>query len=283
MSAQSVSPVQSKTTTRTQPPLSKRPWWLRITVVSVLVCLVWRLVGALATAFFGPDYSFGSHTFRAVATCILVLAALAIVLRWEGTRPSDYGVTVDRELPRGLYIGAASYFVPFLMAGSVVLMLNFAQIGVSTDALAVIGQGLVLLLLVLLYEAIPEELIFRGYFFRVLAERLPVWATVLGQALLFSTFGFVIGAAVTPDRALMFFLMSVSLGYVRQITGTVYATIGVHAVFQLLAQWLLGDQWATLGVTDPSQWFALVALGVVPLGLAPTIAAIIVHSRDADR
>jgi membrane protease YdiL (CAAX protease family) len=283
MSAQSVSPIQPKPAVRSQPTLSKRPWWLRIAVVSVLVCVVWRLVGALATAFFGPDYSFGSHTFRAAATCILVLAALALVLRWEGTRPSDYGVTVDRELPRGLSIGAASYFVPFLMAGSVVLMLNLAQIEVSTDPLAVVGQGVVLLLLVLLYEAIPEELIFRGYFFRVFSERLPVWATVIGQALLFTAFGFVVGAAVTADRALMFFLMSISLGYVRQITGTVYATIGVHAVFQLLAQWLLGDQWATLGVTDPGQWFALVALGLVPLALAPTIAAIIVHSRDADR
>jgi membrane protease YdiL (CAAX protease family) len=283
MSAQSVSPVQPKTTTRTPPTLSKRPWWLRIAVVFVVTCALWILVGALATAFFGPEYSIGSHTFRAVATCILVLAALALVLRWEGTRPSDYGVTVERELPRGLYIGAASYFVPFLMAGSVVLMLNLAQIEVSTDPLAVVGQGFVLLLLVLLYEAVPEELIFRGYFFRVLAERLPVWATVIGQALLFTAFGFVIGAAVTFDRALMFFLMSVSLGYVRQITGTVYATIGVHAVFQLLAQWLLGEQWAALGVTDPGQWFALVALGLAPIALAPTIAAIIVRSRDAER
>jgi membrane protease YdiL (CAAX protease family) len=283
MSAQSVSPMQPKPAVRTQPTLSERPWWLRITGVFVVACALWILVGAIATAFFGPDYSFGSHTFRAAATCILVLAALALVLRWEGTRPSDYGVTVDRELPRGLYIGVASYFVPFLMAGSVVLMLNLAQIEVSTDLLAVVGQGFVLVLLVLLYEAIPEELIFRGYFFRVLSERLPVWATVIGQALLFTAFGFVVGAAVTAERALMFFLMSISLGYVRQITGTVYATIGVHAVFQLLAQWLLGDQWATLGVTDPGQWFALVALGLVPLALAPTIAAIIVHSRVVDR
>jgi membrane protease YdiL (CAAX protease family) len=283
MSAQSVSPIQPKPAVRTQSTLSARPWWLRIAGVFVVACALWILVGALAAAFFGPGYSFGSHTFRAAATCILVLAALALVLRWEGTRPSDYGVTVDRELPRGLSIGAASYFVPFLMAGSVVLMLNLAQIEVSTDPLAVVGQGIALLLLVLLYEAVPEELIFRGYFFRVLSERLPVWATVIGQALLFTAFGFVVGAAATADRALMFFLMSISLGYVRQITGTVYATIGVHAVFQLLAQWLLGGQWATLGVTDPGQWFALVALGLVPLALAPTIAAIIVHSRDSDR
>jgi membrane protease YdiL (CAAX protease family) len=282
MSAQSVSAVQPRTAIRTQPPLSTRPWWLRVTVVAVIAPAIWLLVAALATAFFGPEYSLGSHVFRAVVTCVIVLTALALVLRWDGTRPSDYGVTLDRELPRGLFVGAVSYFVPFLMAGSVVLMLNLAQIEVSTNALAVIGEGLLLLLLVLLYEAIPEELIFRGYLFRVLAERLPAWATILGQALLFTAFGTVIGAAATVDRALLFFLMSISLGYVRQVTGTVYATIGVHAVFQLLAQWLLGEQWATLTVTDPDQWFALVALGLVPIALAPTIAAIIVRTRDAE-
>jgi membrane protease YdiL (CAAX protease family) len=283
MATQPESPVRSASAPRTRPALSQRPWWLRITVVSVVVCGVWVLVGALAAAFFGPDYALGSHALRAVAVCILVLASLALAMRWEGTRPSDYGFAITSELPRGLFVGVASYFIPFLMAASVVLMLNLAQIEISTGALAVAVQGLLILLLVLLYEAIPEELIFRGYLFRVLLERLPVWATIVGQAVLFTLFGFVVGAAVTPDRILMFFLLSISLGYIRQETGTVYATIGAHAIFQLLAQWLLGAQWTTLRVADPGQWFALVALGVAPFALAPTIAAIIVRSRDKGR
>jgi membrane protease YdiL (CAAX protease family) len=281
MSTRSVSPVSSSSKPRVRPPLSQRPWRARLSVMFVAACAIWILVNVLATSVFGPDYSFGSHTFRAVTTCALVIAAIALLLRWERTRASDYGFAFGRGMWRGLALGALSYSVPFLMAGSVVLMLNLAQVAVSTNALAVAGQGLVLLLLVLLYEAVPEELIFRGYLFRVLSERLPVWATILGQALLFTAFGAIVGAALTLDRAVTFFL-SVSLGYLRQVTGTVYATIGFHAVFQLMAQWLLGERWGALSVTDTEQWFSLLALGLAPFALAPAVAAIIVRSRDVD-
>jgi membrane protease YdiL (CAAX protease family) len=282
MSTRSVSPVPSSSKPRVQPPLSQRPWWVRLSVMFVAACAIWILVNVLATSVFGPDYSFGSHTFRAVTTFASVITAVALLLRWERTRASDYGSAFGRGMWRGLALGALSYSVPFLMAGSVVLMLNLAQVAVSTNALAVAGQGLVLLLLVLLYEAVPEELIFRGYLFRVLSERLPVWATILGQALLFTAFGAIVGAALTLDRAVTFFLLSVSLGYLRQVTGTVYATIGFHAVFQLMAQWLLGERWGALSVTDTEQWFSLLALGLAPFALAPAVAAIIVRSRDVD-
>jgi membrane protease YdiL (CAAX protease family) len=286
MSTQSISPVPSSPkpspTSGEQPKLSQRPWWARLSLMFAVACAIWILVNVLATLIFGPNYSFGSHTFRAVTTCTLVIAALAVLLRWEHTRASDYAFALGRGMLRGLALGALSYSVPFLMAASVVLMLNLAQVEVSTNALDVVGQGLAVLVLVLLYEAVPEELIFRGYLFRVLSERLPVWATIIGQALLFTAFGAIVGAAASLDRVVTFFLFSVSLGYLRQVTGTVYATIGFHAVFQLLAQWLLGEQWGTLSVNDPEQWFSLVALGLAPFALAPVIAAIIVRSRDAD-
>jgi membrane protease YdiL (CAAX protease family) len=163
-----------------------------------------------------------------------------------------------------------------------VLILNLARIEVTGNALEIVGEGLAILVLVLLYEAIPEELIFRGYLFRVLAERLPGWATILAQALLFCAFGAAIGAATSIDRLLLFFFFSISLGYLRQVTGTVFATIGFHAVFQLFSQWLLGEQWPALSLDDPEEWFALAALGLAPFVLAPAVAAVIVRTRRAD-
>jgi membrane protease YdiL (CAAX protease family) len=280
MSAQSVSPMPSNPAVRTQPALSARPWWARVASGFLLACVVWVLVGQVATALFGPDYSFGSHTFRAVATCVLVFLAFVPLLLWEHTRPSDYGVVVGRDMLRALGLGAVSYLVPFLVASSIVLMLNLAQVEVSKDALAVAAQAVVLLLLVILYEAVPEELVFRGYLFRVLSERLPAWAVIVGQALLFCAFGAVIGAAGSFDRLLLFFFFSISLGYLRQVTGSVFATIGFHAVFQLIAQWLLGDQWGALRVHDPGQWFQLIALALAPFVLAPVVAAIVIRSRE---
>lgn len=280
MPAQSVSPMPLDPAIRTQPVLSTRPWWARVAVGFLLACVVWALVALVAAAIFGPEYSFGSHTFRAVATCVLVFLAFVPVLLWERTRPSDYGVTVGRDAFRELGVGAVSYLVPFLVASSIVLMLNLAQVEVSTDALAVAGQAVVLLLLVILYEAVPEELIFRGYLFRVLSERLPGWAVIVGQAAMFCAFGAVIGAAGSVDSLLLFFFFSISLGYLRRVTRSVFATIGFHAVFQLIAQWLLGEQWGALRVNDPGQWFQLIALGLAPFVFGPVVAATVIRSRE---
>jgi membrane protease YdiL (CAAX protease family) len=261
------------------PPLSTRPWWARIALVLILACAVWLIVDAVADALFGAEYSLPSHGFRAVTTCVLVLVTLSLLVRWEGTRPRDYGLVAHGML-RGLAIGAVGYLVPFLVAAVAILGLGLARVDV-TEPLTVVGEGLLLLVLVLLYEAVPEELIFRGHLYRVLAERAPVWFTILGQALLFCAFGTLIGAAGTFDRVLLFFVFSLTLGWLRHVTGTVYATIGFHALFQLLAQWSLGERWGALALDDPQGWFALVALGIAPFAFAPLVAAAIVRRRRA--
>jgi membrane protease YdiL (CAAX protease family) len=262
--------------------LSDRPWWARLLAGSLVACGVWLLVDAVVALTLGSDYSLGSHAFRAVGTTVLVLAAFALLLRWERTRPADYGVERAGML-RGLLLGVVAYLVPFLGATVIILALNLASFDVPAPPLEVAGQGLLLLVLVILYEAVPEELIFRGYLFRVLAERLSSGLTILVQALIFCAFGVIVGAAGSLDRILLFFVFAVSLGYLRQVTGTVFATIGFHAVFQLLAQWSLGEQWGALRLTDPSGWFALVALGIVPFAFAPPVAAVLMRSRARQR
>ena len=263
----------------TAPVLSDRPWWARLAAGSLVACAVWLSVDALAAAIFGTDYSFGSHAFRAVATTVLVLASFALLLRWERTRPADYGVVGGAGAVRGFMLGLVGYLVPCLGATIVLLALNLASFQVPAAPLEAAGQGQLVLVLVVLYEAVPEELIFRGYLFRVLAERLSGWLTILVQALMFCAFGVIVGAAGTVDRILLFFVFAISLGYLRQITGTVFATIGFHAVFQLLAQWSLGEHWNTLTVVDPGGWYALVALGIVPFACAPALAAVLVRMR----
>jgi membrane protease YdiL (CAAX protease family) len=275
---QSDPPGSSHPASRAGSSVSPRPWWARIAAAFVLACVIWLLVQAIATGVFGPDYSYGSHILRAILTCLIVLVSLAVLLRWDRTRASNYGIGRDAGMLRGIAIGAVSYLLPLLLAATVVLLFNLARIEVTGNGLQIVGEGLAILVLVLLYEAIPEELIFRGYLFRVLAERLPGWATVLAQALLFCAFGAAIGAATNIDRLLLFFFFSISLGYLRQVTGTVFATIGFHAVFQLFSQWLLGEQWPALSLVDPNEWFALAALGLAPFLLAPVVAAVIVRS-----
>ncbi|AWB86961.1 CPBP family intramembrane glutamic endopeptidase [Mycetocola zhujimingii] len=261
------------------PVLTPRPWWARIAAGFLLACLAWLLVGVAADSLFGPEYSLISHAVRAGLTLILVLAGLAALLRWEGTRASDYGLVYRKGTLWALLVGALSYLVPFALAASVVFGLGLAQLQVTGEPLMVLAQGLVVLALVVLYEALPEELIFRGYLFRVLSERLPISLTIVVQAVLFCGAGIIVGAAPTLDRVLLFFVFSLTLGYLRHVAGTVFVTIGFHAMFQLCAQWALGEQWATLTVTDASGWFAIAALGVVPFALAPVVAGILDRLR----
>ena len=283
MSGLSVPPPLSGSHPAAQPALSFRPWWARLAAAFALACGIWLLVKLLAFSIFGEDYSLPSHTFRAISTCLLVFVALLLLLRWEHTRPADYGVGVNAGMARGVTVGALSYLVPFFAAAAIVLILGLSQVQITGTALVVAGEGITILALVILYEAIPEELIFRGYLFRVLSERLPGWATIFAQALLFCAFGAAIGAVTNIDRLLLFFFFALSLGYLRQVTGTVFATIGFHAIFQTLAQWALGEQWPALSLTDPHEWFALIALGLAPFLLAPVVAAIIVRFVRADR
>ena len=283
MSGPSVPPPLSGSRPGAQPALSSRPWWARLAAAFALACGIWLLVKLLAFSIFGEDYSHSSHTFRAITTCFLVLVSLPLLLRWEHTRPADYGVGMNAGIVRGVTVGALSYLVPCLAAAAIVLILGLSHVEVTGNALVVAGEGITILALVILYEAIPEELIFRGYLFRVLSERLPGWATIFAQALLFCAFGAAIGAAANIDRLLLFFFFALSLGYLRQVTGTVFATIGFHAIFQTFAQWMLGEQWPALSLTDPHEWFALIALGLAPFLLAPVVAVIIVRFVRADR
>lgn len=265
---------------RDRPPrLSPRPWWARITAGFLLACLAWLVVRIAADSLFGPEYSVISHVVRAGLTLVLVLVGLAALLRWERARPSDYGLVYRKGALWALSVGALSYLVPFALAASVVIGFDLAQLEVTGGPLMVLGQGLAVLALVILYEAIPEELIFRGYLFRVLSERLPISLTIVVQAVLFCVAGIIVGAAPTLDRVLLFFVFSLTLGYLRHVTGTVFVTIGFHAMFQLCAQWALGEQWATLTVTDASGWFAIAALGVIPFALAPVVAGVLDRVR----
>lgn len=175
-------------------------------------------------------------------------------------------------------MGALAYLVPFMAAAVVIVGLGLASLSVVGSWTDVLGELLIVLVLVLMYEAIPEELVFRGYIFASLAERWPPWAAVVGQAVLFCLFGAAVGAARSGDRLLLFLLFSLSVGATRQVTGSVFATIGFHAVFQLATQSVLGDQWSALSLSDPDRWFTDLAFGLVPLACGPVIALIAVRS-----
>ena len=116
------------------------------------------------------------------------------------------------------------------------LALGWARIAVSTPDAGIVLLALYLPLLVFFYEALPEELIFRGYFYRNLASRYALWLAVVLQAVLFTLFGAAVGAAGSVDRVILFFTFSIVLGILRVVTDSLWASIGFHLAFQWVTQ-----------------------------------------------
>ena len=241
---------------------------LRIAVTLIGAVGIWLGNGFLATVLFGDGYSMPGHVFRAISTAILVAALLALVLRlW----PIDIGLRPNPRRLRLAGIGAIAYAVPFAIGAAIILTLSLATLSIEAAAL---WRMLVVLALVLLFEAIPEELIFRGVIYASLRKRLAPWATILIQAALFTAFGLAIGAATDPLRVVLFFTMSVALGIIRAATGSVYATIGFHAAFQLISQTINSPQWDVAVLADPELWFRDIAFYLAPLVVAPLAVAV---------
>lgn len=212
------------------------PW--RIALVLVAATLIWLAVGDGIGRFFGPagEDRLG-HAVRAVLTSALVVPLILLARRSLDRRPwAGLGLTPLGLDWRPLLFGAMFWVLAAGLGLAVTLALGWARIDVGRPDAGIVLLALGLPALVLLYEALPEELIFRGYFFRNLAAALPRWLAVGVQAALFTLWGTLIGAAGSADRLVLFFTFSVVLGILRALTGNLWAGIGYHLAFQWVTQ-----------------------------------------------
>src|SRR5690606_33052973 len=132
------------------------------------------------------------------------------------------------------------------------------------------------------YEALPEELAFRGYIQANLESRLGYRGAIVAQAVLFAFWGAALwtlaSGTIALDRLAMFFFMALVLGMMRGVTGSVWTAIGFHVAFQTVAQLLLNTARGHFAV-DGVNMMQLVALGVVPFSLAVLIVELIGPQR----
>ncbi|MBD7993709.1 CPBP family intramembrane metalloprotease [Arthrobacter sp. Sa2CUA1] len=157
-------------------------------------------------------------------------------------------------------LGGAAWLVPAVAGFAVLGFLGFPLNAVAAPA-ELAATVLLILAAVLLCEAIPEEVVFRGYLMRVLGERLSGWWTNVVQAALFTAFALVLRGWTGTADLLLFLSMGLGLGYLRLVTGSVWTTVGFHTAFQTGAQLALTHN----AVDFPgSAGLSMLALGVVP-------------------
>lgn len=210
----------------------------------------------------------------AVLSLIIIAAILILTRMVEHRRFADVGVPSVQVGWRAFLVG----FLMWLVPASVVFVV-FALLGMPLTISASIGQLIIavtlVLLAVLLSEAIPEELVFRGYLTAVLAERMRSGWVVAIQTALFTLTAFLLRGSFTLVDLSLFITMGAVLGYLRLVTGTVWLTVGFHTAFQTGSQVILTQPF----VDFPSITYAYVALGMVPFTAAAILVPIINRTR----
>jgi uncharacterized protein len=242
----------------------------RISIVFIAVTLVWLGIRAFVDMQMGEEYSRSSHILRAVVTSIVIIPLIIAARRFLDRRPwSGLKLGSLRTGWRPLVVGMICWLLPAAIGLAVSVTLGWTQITLQEPVGDVLALGAGLLILVFIYEALPEELIFRGYFYRNLVTEMPRWSAVLAQALLFVLWGLLNGGTNSFERIALFFVASLIIGIFRVITDSVWASIGFHLAFQTTAQ-LFGAIGGQFAISDP-QILSLFAFGALPFGISLSI------------
>ncbi|MFE9582430.1 CPBP family intramembrane glutamic endopeptidase [Nocardia sp. NPDC006044] len=238
---------------------------VRLAAVFVAVTIWWLVLYHGVNAVVGDDeYTRGGHVLRAVGATLGTVPLIYLALRFLDRRSwSALGLTSVGRGWRAFLFGVGCWGIPAAVSAAIMLGLGWADLTVRSSLPEILWGSIALVALVLLYEAVPEELIFRGYFFTNLAERWPTAITVLAQAILFTLWGVLIGAAGSIERPILFFAFSLVQGALRATTGNLWACIGFHATFQLATQFL-GNQWNYLDLHDPDLNVTGLSFVVIP-------------------
>ncbi|ASU82240.1 CPBP family intramembrane metalloprotease domain-containing protein [Nocardiopsis gilva YIM 90087] len=245
----------------------------RVTVVSVAITLLWSAIAWVVRATVGPEYSLLSHAMSAVLTSLLVVPMIALARRHLDQRPwSGLGLTGLSAGWRHLLLGMAVWLVPAGVGTALCVAFGWTEITMRASVPEALGFTALLVVLVLFYEAIPEELAFRGYLQRNLMTEMSPGGAVLVQAGLFCLFGSAVWAilgeqTIDVARSLILLAAGIVLGGIRVVSRNTWACVGFHLAFQVAAQLLLAPANGQFAVSDPLP-LQLVAFGFLPFGLA---------------
>ncbi|GAA4520423.1 hypothetical protein GCM10023160_05700 [Brachybacterium paraconglomeratum] len=202
-------------------------------------------------------------------SALTVVVVLLLVRVADGQRMRDAGLTSPRAGWRLAGWGALLWAVPAAATFGALGLLG-APLTVTVPGPELARTALLVLLAVLVTEAIPEEAVFRGYVTHALGILTRGWWVILVQALLFTLFGALLRQSWDPVDLSLFLVMGIGFGWLRQLTGSIWMSVGFHAAFQTGAQLVLTHEvLAFAGGTGT----AMLALGMVPFTVAAVVTS----------
>jgi membrane protease YdiL (CAAX protease family) len=259
----------------------------RAALAAGLFALLLALLGAAFAALAdqglrGPALQLG----RAALTAAVFAGLVAALCRFIDRRAlSSLGLTPLASAWKPFLAGAGFWLGLAAVGVATGLLIGAFELRFTPPTLALAGVLLLQILVVFLYEALPEEMVFRGYILDNLIEGWGLFTGVAVQAVLFmlAAFGVVMLAglmgmptdwAIGLDRVILFLSFGTTLALLRLWTGSLWTAIGFHTAFQVVSQLLF--QGRLVGVSPESgadvemmvifMWlFAIVIGGVIAL------------------
>jgi CAAX amino terminal protease family. len=192
-----------------------------------------------------------------------IVAGLSCAMSYARPRLITWS-PLDRRTFSQTASGAAAFAALAIPATATLAWIGLTDIGLTRSSETALTLAY-LLLLVLLSEALPEELLFRGWIMQALEKDRSPWKPVLGQALVFSLFAWVVGAVSSVTDASFIACFGIVLGIVRAVTGTIWTSVGLHLAF-ITAQQSALPSWAIWG-GDPHPPVQIIGLTILPFSI----------------
>lgn len=208
----------------------------RIGIVLLLGIVVWNFVIYISDLTFGEEYSCLNRFLIALLTTFLAIALIGIACRIDKISWKNLGQASLRANIFSFLVGFLLWTIPAFVGLFICIMLGWVEITFHTDFNTLLLSILILVITVFLMEALPEELIFRGYMYRYLNVSFPHWLTVILQSLLFTLFAYFIGAMYSVEQIQFIPGFAFILGYFRAVSGNVWTSIGFHVAIMTATQ-----------------------------------------------
>lgn len=241
-------------------------------------CIWWIVAGINNWINPGGENARVAHIVSSVLTTVLVIPMIILARKYLDKRPwSGLKLSSIKKGWRPFMIGGLAYFIPAALSMVVFLLFGWTEITLEIAYGEFFQELTLLVVLVFLFEALPEELIFRGYMYRNLNTVFDRSKSILYQSILFTLFGLVIGAAPSFGRILIFFFVSIVIGTIRVNTEDVWSAVGFHLVFQTIQQIFIGS----LLTTTNSEVTELVIFGIIPFSFALSVVKLL-KKKDLD-
>lgn len=247
------------------------PLWLPLAGaflgIGAAVLVMGVAAGVLNAA--GVDVTDNSPGFTAAFTFVqdvaIVAACIGMAALTLRPRPAQFGLRpAPLRFAAGIaFIGIASFYIFALVYGAIVQEKNPQKIvndlGADRSTLLLVLGALV----VIVVAPVCEEIFFRGIVFRVLRMRMGFWLAAAIDGVLF---GLVHGVNVVLP---ILIFLGIVLCWVFERTGTLFATIAIHALNNTLAY----------GAATNHGWAVAAPLGAAMLTGCALLATLLPHRR----